>query len=84
MLVTWGGPSDTYGGFDFHGASLTFLDLLTDDGHVAVACEHDAGHLPPVEATDMLVTFFGDHRRGLVALWPEGLPADLPEWCTWP
>jgi len=82
VLVSWGGPSDTYGGYDFHGASLEFLDLLDDDGHFTVACEHTGGHLPPAEAVDMMSRFFADHVRGAGSPWAsDGLPQDLPAWC---
>jgi len=81
VLVTWGGPSDSYGGYSFDSASRAFIDLLDEDGHFVVACEHTAGHLPPSEAVDMLVSFLGDHRKGTASPWADGIPAVMPTWC---
>lgn len=81
VLVTWGGPTDTYGGYSFDTASRAFLDLLDADGHFTIACEHDGGHLPPAEAVDMLVSFLGDHAKGAASPWESGLPSDMPGWC---
>jgi predicted esterase len=81
VMVTWGGPGDSYGGFSFHTSSLAFIELLEDDGHLVVACEHTGGHAPPYETVPMLETFFGDHRRGRDSPWVDGLPSGLPNWC---
>jgi len=81
VLITWGGPSDTYAGYNFHTASMSFDQMLRDDGHFTIACEHSAGHLPPTEAVGMLATFFGDHRFDSESPWLDGLPATLPSWC---
>ncbi len=81
VLVTWGGPSDSYGGYSFHDASEAFIDLLEADGHFTVACEHGGGHIPPGEAVEMLGSFLGDHRKGVVSPWVDALPPELPAWC---
>lgn len=82
VLVTWGGPTDTYAGYDFHGASLAFAEALADDGHPVVTCEHAAGHVPPLETADMLSAFFADHVKGEPSPWQDGLPRSLPGWCA--
>ena len=81
VLITWGGPADTYAGYDFHGASLAFSEMLAADGHFTVVCEHGAGHLPPLETPSMLSAFFADHRKGADSPWRDGLPGSLPGWC---
>ncbi len=83
-LVTWGGVSDTYSGFDFHQPSLDFVDLLNDDGAFAIPCQHSLGHLPPFESPTMLRLFFGDHELGVPSPWEGGLPGGLPNFCSMP
>ncbi len=81
VMVTWGGPTDGYGGYDFDAASRAFIGLLEADAVPVTACEHSAGHLPPTEAVDMLDVFIAEHRKGDGSAWQDGLPAELPEWC---
>lgn len=81
VLLTWGGPSDTYGGFNFAQASEALRDNLEADGHLVVPCVHDLGHWPPAEAASMTARFFDAHRRGVASPWEASLPAGLPPWC---
>lgn len=82
VLVTWGGVSDTYGGYSFQDASQTLMDLLTDDGSSVYACDHGGGHIWPDETPDMLVQFFDDHRLGEESPWKNGLPSGMPSFCS--
>lgn len=85
VLLTWGGPTDTYGGYSFETASETMSAGLRADGHFVVECVHDGGHTIPPEATDYVGRFFADHPGGVS---PEpylgGLPTDFPDWCRIP
>jgi dienelactone hydrolase len=81
VMVTWGGPTDTAVGYDFHTASVQFADRLEEDGHYVLRCMHALGHLPPVEAADMASRFFAAHSRGGSLPWTSAPPAELPAWC---
>ncbi len=81
VLVTWGGPSDTFGGFDFHAASQSLADHLEGDGHFVVRCMHDLGHQPPQGAAGLAWRLFEDHPAGVDSPWAGGLPAGFPDWC---
>lgn len=78
VLLTWGGPSDQYGGYSFHEATEAFSANLQSDGHVVVECVHSGGHTPPAGAAEMAWSFFE-----AAPLDPEfdGVPAGLPAWC---
>ncbi len=82
VLLTWGGPSDTYGGFDFAAASENLAENLEADGHFVLPCVHDLGHWPPSEAPDMALSFFDTHRRGEPSPWVDSPPIGLPGWCA--
>ncbi len=85
VLLTWGGPTDTYSGYSFETASETMSEGLRDDGHFVVECVHDGGHTIPSEATDYVGQFFSDHRRGVSPEpYLDGLPASFPDWCRIP
>lgn len=85
VLITWGGPEDTYNGFSFADASQTLSTGLQGDGHFVVECVHDGGHDIPPEATEYVGRFFADHVRGeRPDPYTEGLPAEFPSWCTIP
>ncbi len=84
MMLVWGGPTDTYGGYDFHEATLAMSQSLRDDGHFVVECMHTDGHNPPDEAKDMAWAFFDAHPASADAPWASGLPDSLPAWCEVP
>lgn len=73
VMLTWGGASDTWGGFDFDDASREFGDALTGDGHRVVACEHTLGHWLPPEAPAHLAAFLAD---------PTATPGGCTPWET--
>ena len=83
VLVTWGGPTDTYGGFQFEAASQLLISSLEADGSPAFPCVHSLGHLPPPESLTMVKAFFGAHHRGEESPWLSGPPESLPSYCSW-
>lgn len=78
VMVSWGGPSDTYGGFDFDGASRNLVDSLVDDGHLVQSCEHVFGHWLPLDATDRTLSFFREHAATGTVLDFEGCDRMAP------
>ena len=79
-LVLWGGETDSAYGTDFHAMSLDMLDILTDNQHFALSCDHGMGHVLRPEFMDVVVPFLLDHPMG--AETPDGLPEGLPAYCT--
>ena len=85
VMVTWGGPRDTYGGsINFEETSLDFSQSLQNDGHFVVECEHDRGHNLPPDATDLVWTFLSAHPKGAPSPWSGGLPVEMPAMCRIP
>lgn len=85
VLLTWGGPSDTYGGFDFDEANQLLSEDLQDDGHFVVECVHSLGHNIPPEVEDYLLNFLEDHPKGVdPEPYASGLPGFFPDWCSVP
>jgi predicted esterase len=85
MMLTWGGPRDTYSGFSFDEANMDFSAALLADGHFVVECVHDGGHTLPREAHDMIALFISAHSRAQTAEpWAPALPEGLPDWCSLP
>ena len=85
VLMTWGGPSDTYGPLSFDEATQDMIAGLRGDGHFVVACEHDAGHTLPPGGVGYAYQFLMDHPLGLAAEpYAGGLPSGFPAWCAQP
>lgn len=85
VMLTWGGPSDTYGPLSFHEASLDLSSGLQGDGHFVVECEHAMGHRVPPGAAEYTWRFLADHPKGIdPEPYLEGLPASFPETCRIP
>ncbi len=84
VMMTWGGPEDSYAGFNFDAASKDLAFWLHDFGHPLIECVHDLGHAVPPEAGDMVETFFRDQRWGDADPFADGLPPELPSWCSQP
>lgn len=85
VLMTWGGPSDTYGPLSFDEATQDMIAGLRGDGHFVVACEHDQGHTLPPGGVDYAYRFLMDHPLGLAAEpYAAGLPSGFPAWCAQP
>jgi len=82
VMLTWGGPTDKYGGYDFNRGSIDLSFYLNEFGHPVIECVHDLGHMIPAEATQMLLTFFRDQRWGDGDPFAAGLPPELPSWCS--
>lgn len=85
VLMTWGGPSDTYGPLSFDEATQDMIAGLRGDGHFVVACEHDQGHTLPPGGIGYAYQFLMDHPLGLAAEpYAGGLPSGFPAWCEQP
>ena len=85
VMVTWGGPTDVYGGtLNFADTSMDFSQNLQDDGHFVVECEHTRGHNLPPDATNLVWTFLSAHVKGEPSPWAGGLPSDMPDMCRIP
>lgn len=85
VMVTWGGPDDTYGSdVNFQDLSLDFSGNLQADGHFVVECVHDRGHDLPPDATNLVWTFLSAHVKGEPSPWADGLPSSMPDMCTIP
>ena len=85
VMLTWGGPSDTYGAFSFHTASQDFSASLRNDGSFVVECMHAGGHTIPASAAEFSWQFFKDHPLGVNPLpYIDGLPSALPSYCSVP
>ncbi len=85
VLLTWGGPSDSAVGFDFHLANTVFSEELRMDASFVAECEHDEGHVPPPDAADLVWRFLSAHPMDLEEEpWADGVPDDLPDFCALP
>ncbi len=84
MMLVWGGPTDSFGTYDFHSATVEFSQSLRNDGHFIVECEHTAGHRPPANAGAMAWLFLKDHPRGVTPEPWSMLPPSLPAFCEIP
>ena len=87
VMITWGGPSDTYGGgaVRFEDLSLTFSAGLQADGHFVVECDHGRGHTLPPWGIGPVWSFLSAHPKGVSpSPWADGLPADMPSDCRIP
>lgn len=82
-LVLWGGETDSAYGNDFHAMSLDMLDILVDNQHFALSCDHGMGHVLRPEFMDVVVPFLLDHPMDVATLpYQDGLPEGLPAYCT--
>ncbi len=85
VLIVWGGPSDSYGGFNFATASELFSQKLVEDGHFVAHCVHDGGHRPPPNPGTLMWDWFEAHPADLaVEPYLDGLPASYPAICSVP
>ena len=84
MLVTWGGPTDTYGTYSFEQGSLDLTDQLEANDQFVAHCVHDLGHTLPPGGAGYVWDFFADHSRGSGTPWTGGIPASMPDYCFLP
>lgn len=85
VLLTWGGPTDTYQTLSFDDANQYFSAELQDDGHFVAECVHDGGHTIPNGATAWVWQFLADHPRDAATEpYADGLPQGFPDWCALP
>ena len=82
VLLTWGGPNDTYSGLSFDDANLELREALVEDGHWVGSCIHDQGHTIPNQATDYTLQFFADHPWGVDPVVGLNGSDAYPSWCS--
>jgi predicted esterase len=83
VLLTWGGPNDTYGPYSFDTSTRYLSDRLREDGHFVAECQHSQGHNIPPGASDYLWTWFQAHPRGVdPEPFADGLPDSFPAFCA--
>ena len=83
-LLSWGGEEDTYYGQNFHDLAAQMTDVLMDDGHFVISCNHGLGHALGAELWPYAFRFLMDHPRGVDPL-PyvgAGLPEEFPSYCA--
>ena len=85
VLMTWGGPGDTYGTLSFDDASRYMTEALREDGHFVVECIHEDGHELPSDGLQYAWDFLMAHPRGTApSPYEDGLPEGFPDWCIQP
>lgn len=86
VLLTWGGPTDTYGPYSFDQGSQLLSSELQAVGSWVGECVHDDGHTIPDGATQYVWRFFEDHRWSDTSPpYAQGFPEGaFPEWCSVP
>jgi len=85
-LVAWGGANDVYGisglNVSFEDSTLNYLDLLEENDHFTVSCDHGTGHTIP----SALVTPFADwlvaHTYGAPSPYESTGISDFPSYCA--
>ena len=87
VMITWGGPGDTYGGgaVRFEDLSLELSEGLQADGHFVVECVHSRGHTLPPWGIGPVWRFLSAHPKDATpSPWADGLPSDMPSDCALP
>ncbi len=85
VLITWGGPNDTWNGYDFSEAGQAFSDDLQADGHFVAECVHTQGHYQSPSWLDWAWTWMEAHPKGVSpSPLADGLTDDFPTWCEIP
>lgn len=85
VMITWGGPGDTYSSVSFEETSLYLSEELQADGSFVVECEHDLGHQIPDGASTWAWEFLSAHPLDVdPEPWAAGLPDTLPDYCRIP
>lgn len=85
VMVTWGGPTDTYSSVSFDESSTYLSEQLQADGSFVVECEHSLGHQIPDGASAWAWDFLAAHPYGVdPEPWAAGLPDSLPDYCRIP
>lgn len=68
VLLTWGGPTDQYGGvINFQDTTYELRDRLRAGGHPVVTCEHSGGHVPPPGVSGWGIDFLAGHVERIAA-----------------
>lgn len=85
VLMTWGGPTDTFSTLSFDETSTYMSNALREDGHFVVDCVHDDGHVLPPGGVGYAYEFLMDHPKGVdPSPYAEGLPTGFPDFCVSP
>ena len=82
VLVTWGG-ADFSNEQDFDQLSRAMLELLGENGHFRIACNHGLGHEFLPEFWPWALDFLLAHPRDITSEpYEKGLPASFPDYCV--
>ena len=85
VMLVWGGESDTYSSFSFDEANDLFSELLRNDGHFVMECDHGQGHTWPNGIQAHTWSFFKAHPKGEGSSpYESGLPGSYPDYCSLP
>ena len=90
QLFLHGGTSDLYDvsvtQLHFDQYAVADAQMLNDQGHDAVVCNHNGGHRAPAPGMsgDRVIDFFAAHPRGLATspYASSGLPEDFADYCN--
>ncbi len=84
-LAVWGGEDDTYG---ISGLNVYFADsmenyreLLVDNGHYVVSCNHERGHTIPSELGDPIAEWLLSHTYGAESPYAAAGIGGFPDYC---
>jgi len=85
VLVSWGGESDLWNGYDFDLASQSFSADMQASGSFVLECDHGLGHSIPRSGFEWAWTFLSDHPKDVAPEpYDDGLPDDFPSYCVIP
>ena len=81
-LVTWGGEIDIAVDVNFNDTATALLGNLDAEDVPVVACNHNEGHVWPLEMTPANWAFLSAHVRGdTTNPFEDSLPEIFPEYC---
>jgi predicted esterase len=81
-MIFHGTYADDYVGIHFYSTSKTLFDDVTEDGGLAIDCNHGQGHIIPLEGGPAVWAFFMLHPYKAPSPWAGGLPDYLPAYCS--
>jgi len=81
-LLFHGGPTDEVI-LAFEKTTAQYEQVLTDDGHASVVCNHGMGHTIPADGRDAAWQYLQDHPFGETPEpYTDKLPAVFPAYCV--
>lgn len=84
-LAIWGGESDTYGisglSVYFEDSMENYRELLVDNEHYVVSCNHERGHTIPNELANPVADWLLSHTYGAASPYASAGIGDFPDYC---